>query len=75
MLQERSVTIRLPLDVIHLMQAIAMATGQVLGSVFRTAIERFIEEAKKDEDLIRKVEEFRHREAEVFAGLLGIKID
>ena len=73
MSQEKSVTIRLPLDTIYLMQAIAMVTDQVVGEVLKTAIEKFVEEAKKDEDLIRKVEEFRRKEAEVFAVLLGIE--
>ena len=73
MSQEKSVTIRLPLDTIYLMQAIAMVTGQVVGEVLKTAIEKFVEEAKKDEDLIRKVEESRRKEAEVFAVLLGIE--
>ena len=67
------IVISVPEDAIYLMSGIALATGQILGPVFRTAIERFIEEAKKDEDLIRKVEEFRRKEAEVFAVLLGIE--
>ena len=73
MSQEKSVTIRLPLDTIYLMQAIAMVTGQVVGEVLKTAIEKFVEEAKKNKDLMERVKEFRRREAKVFAVLLGIE--
>ena len=73
MSQEKSVTIRLPLDTIYLMQAIAMVTDQVVGEVLKTAIEKFVEEAKKNKDLMERVKEFRRREAKVFAVLLGIE--
>ena len=72
-IQERAITIRIREDTLNLMYAIALVTGQVVGEVLKTAIEKFVEEAKKDEDFIRKVEEFRRKEAEVFAVLLGIE--